>query len=52
VEWTTPQGVRQVYRWVNGLHYTDSDGRAWTCNAITCTETDRWCPSLTGRLGK
>ena len=41
VEWTTPQGVRQVYRWVNGLHYTDSDGRAWTCNAITCTETDK-----------
>jgi hypothetical protein len=24
---TTPQGVRQVYRWVNGLRYTDSDGR-------------------------
>lgn len=41
VEWTTPQGVRQVYRWVNGLHYTDSDGRAWTCNAIACTETDK-----------
>jgi hypothetical protein len=41
VEWTTPQGVRQVYRWVNGLHDTDSDGRAWTCNAIACTETDK-----------
>ena len=41
VEWTTPQGVRQVYRWVNGLHYTDSAGRAWTCNAIACTETDK-----------
>ena len=23
---TTPQGIRQVYRWVNGLDYTDSDG--------------------------
>ena len=41
VEWTTPQGVRQVYRWVNGLHYTASAGRAWTCNAIACTETDK-----------
>jgi hypothetical protein len=41
VEWTTPQGVQQVYRWVNGLHYTDSAGRAWTCNAIACTETDK-----------
>ena len=34
VEWTTPQGVRQVYRWVNDLDYTDSDGREWTFNAI------------------
>ena len=41
VEWTTPQGVRQVYRWVNGLHYTDSDGREWTFNAIECTETNK-----------
>jgi hypothetical protein len=39
VVWMTPQGVRQVYRWVNGLHYTDSDGREWTFNAILCTET-------------
>jgi len=39
LEWTTPQGVRQVYRWVNDLRYTDSDGREWTFNAIHCTET-------------
>ena len=38
VVWTTPPGVRQVYRWVNGLEYTDSAGRAWTFNAIVCTE--------------
>jgi hypothetical protein len=38
VVWTTPQGVRQVYRWVKGLEYTDSAGRAWTFNAIVCTE--------------
>lgn len=37
---TTPKGVRQVYRWVNDLRYTDSDGRAWTFQAIACTETD------------
>jgi len=24
VEWETPEGVRQVYRWVAGLSYTDS----------------------------
>ncbi len=41
VERTTPQGVRQVYRWVNDLHYTDSDGREWTVNAIECTETNK-----------
>jgi hypothetical protein len=41
VEQTTPQGVRQVYRWVNGLDYTDSDGRVWTFNAIECTETNK-----------
>jgi hypothetical protein len=38
VEWTTPQGVRQVYRWVNDLHYTDTAGRAWTFHAIACRE--------------
>ena len=41
VERITPQGVRQVYRWINGLHYRDSDGRDWTVNALECTETDR-----------
>jgi hypothetical protein len=39
VEQTTPQGVRQVYRWIHGLRYTDSAGRAWTFNALECTET-------------
>jgi hypothetical protein len=41
VVWTTPQGVRQVYRWVNDLNYTDSAGRAWTFNAIDCIETKK-----------
>jgi hypothetical protein len=39
VELTTPQGVPQVYRWVNGLNYTDSAGRAGTFPAILCIET-------------
>jgi hypothetical protein len=38
---TTPEGVRQVYGWVNSLDYTDSDGRAWTFHALVCTETDK-----------
>jgi hypothetical protein len=39
VEVQTPQGVQQVYRWVNGLDYQDSDGRRWRLNAIVCDET-------------
>jgi hypothetical protein len=39
VEWTTPQGVRQVYRWVEDLPYTDTAGRAWNFAAIECRET-------------
>jgi hypothetical protein len=41
VEWTTPEGVRQVYRWVNDLRYRDSAGRDWTVNALQCTETKK-----------
>jgi tetratricopeptide (TPR) repeat protein len=41
VELTTPKGVHQVYRWVNGLQYRDSVGRDWTLNAIQCKETDK-----------
>jgi hypothetical protein len=39
VEGTTPQKARQVYRWVNGLDYQDSEGRRWKLNAIECQET-------------
>ena len=39
VEILTPQGVRQVDRWINGLCYTDSDGRDWSFHAIHCRET-------------
>src|SRR5262249_21752439 len=36
VERTTPEQTRQVYRWVNGLDYEDSEGRKWKLNAIHC----------------
>lgn len=36
----TPDGVQQVYRWVNDLDYQDSAGRWWKLNAILCEETD------------
>jgi hypothetical protein len=39
VEWVTPPGARQEYRWVNDLPYTDSNGRAWTFHAVLCHET-------------
>jgi hypothetical protein len=41
VEWTTPAGTHEVYRWVNDLSYTDSDKRNWTLNAIHWQQTDR-----------
>ncbi len=40
VEQTTPQGGRQVYRWIQGLRYTDSAGRAWTFNALGVYRND------------
>jgi hypothetical protein len=39
VELRTPAGVRQVYRWVPDLPYTDSRGREWLLKAIHCQET-------------
>jgi hypothetical protein len=39
VELELPGGTRQVYRWINGLSYTDSAGRTWTFSAIQCEET-------------
>jgi hypothetical protein len=38
VEWETPAGVRQVYRWVGGLSYTDSRNRRWTFTGVQCEE--------------
>lgn len=37
----TPDGVHQVYRWVNDLDYQDSAGRNWKLNAIQCEETKK-----------
>jgi hypothetical protein len=39
LEHVTPEGVRQVYRWVEGLSYEDDEHRLWTFNAILCQET-------------
>jgi hypothetical protein len=39
VEQVLPDGTRQVYRWSNGLSYTDSEGRHWTFNVMQCEET-------------
>jgi hypothetical protein len=41
VEVQTPQKTQQVYRWVNGLSYEDSDKRQWQFNAIACQETKK-----------
>jgi hypothetical protein len=38
--WTAgPRRIHRVYRWVNDLLYSDSDGRTWKLNAIQCEET-------------
>jgi hypothetical protein len=34
VEVQTPEETAQVYRWVNGLEYMDSDGREWEFTGI------------------
>lgn len=39
VEQYLPDGTQQVYRWINALSYTDSDGRTWTFNALQLQET-------------
>jgi hypothetical protein len=36
---TLPSGTQQVYRWVNGMSYLDSDRRTHTFNALECLET-------------
>jgi len=33
------KGVRQVYRWMNGITYTDSDNRTHALNVLECVET-------------
>ena len=38
-ELQTPEGVRQVYRWVHDLSYTDTEKRTWSVTAIQCEET-------------
>jgi hypothetical protein len=40
VQWITPAQVRQEYRWVDKVSYTDSAGRPWQFTAIQCEETD------------
>jgi hypothetical protein len=39
LEQTTPEKIRQVYRWVNAVSYVDSCGREWTFNVLQCEET-------------
>jgi len=34
-----PNGVRQVYRWINGLSYHDDQGQTHAFNALQCKET-------------
>jgi hypothetical protein len=33
------KGVRQTYRWINGIEYTDSDQKAHALNVLECVET-------------
>jgi hypothetical protein len=39
LELITPVGVRQEYRWVHDLAYTDSEGRPWKFTALQCQES-------------
>lgn len=40
LEQTTPEKIRQVYRWVNEVSYVDSEGRQWTFDVVQCEETE------------
>ena len=33
------KGVRQTYRWMNGIEYTDSDQKMHTLNVLECVQT-------------
>lgn len=33
------KGIRQTYRWMNGIAYTDSDNRTHSLNVLECVET-------------
>lgn len=33
------KGIRQTYRWMNGIAYTDSDQRSHSLNVLECVET-------------
>jgi hypothetical protein len=39
LERTLPNGVRQSYRWVPELSYTDAEGRSWTFTAVQVVES-------------
>jgi hypothetical protein len=41
VERWLPGGIKQVFRWVDYLPYTDTQGREWKLKAIQCEETDK-----------
>ena len=36
---TLPNGTQQLFRWVNGMSYEDSDRRSHTFNALECMES-------------
>lgn len=38
-EMALTKGIRQVYRWMNGIGYTDSDQRTHSLNVLECVET-------------
>lgn len=44
---TLPDKTRQLFRWVNDLSYTDSEGRTHTLNALLCEETPPDSPTQT-----
>jgi hypothetical protein len=33
------KGLRQTYRWINGIDYTDSENRSHSLNVLECVET-------------
>jgi hypothetical protein len=49
-EMALAKGIRQTYRWMNGITYTDSDNHTHALNVLECVETTSDKPDLSTKF--